>query len=146
MYSAICASILASLPAVKVHLVLFDTNIVDLSHMAHDPVEVLLTVQLGGGTDIAKAVNYCERFVTQPNRTIFTLISDFEEGGSVAHLLNAISRLQSQQGKVRGLAAVDEQANPVYDIQMAQKLNECGMSVAALTPEHFAEWMAEVMQ
>ena len=146
MYSAICASILASLPAVKVHLVLFDTNIVDLSHMAHDPVEVLLTVQLGGGTDIAKAVNYCERFVTQPNRTIFTLISDFEEGGSVAHLLNAISRLQSQQVKLLGLAALDEQANPVYDIQMAQKLNERGMSVAALTPEHFAEWMAEVMQ
>lgn len=146
MYSAICASILASLPAVKVHLVLFDTNIVDLSHMAHDPVEVLLTVQLGGGTDIAKAVNYCERFITQPNRTIFTLISDFEEGGSVAHLLNAISRLQSQHVKLLGLAALDEQANPVYDIQMAQKLNERGMSVAALTPEHFAEWMAEVMQ
>ena len=146
MYSVICAIILASLPAVKVHLVLFDTNIVDLSHMAHDPVEVLLTVQLGGGTDIAKAVNYCERFVTQPNRTIFTLISDFEEGGSVAHLLNAISRLQSQQVKLLGLAALDEQANPVYDIQMAQKLNERGMSVAALTPEHFAEWMAEVMQ
>ena len=90
MYSAVCASILASLPAVKVHLVLFDTNIVDLSHMAHDPVEVLLTVQLGGGTDIAKAVNYCERFVTQPNPNHFTLISDFEEGG-LPHLLNAIS-------------------------------------------------------
>lgn len=64
----------------------------------------------------------------------------------MAHLLNAISRLQSQQVKLLGLAALDEQANPVYDIQMAQKLNERGMAVAALTPEHFAEWMAEVMQ
>lgn len=146
MYSAVCASILASLPAVKVHLVLFDTNVVDVSHLASDPVEVLLTAQLGGGTDIAKAVNYCERLVTQPNRTIFTLISDFEEGGSVAHLLGGISRLSSQQVKLLGLAALDEQAQPVYDMQMAQKLSERGMSVAALTPEHFAEWMAEVMQ
>ncbi|AYA02161.1 VWA domain-containing protein [Acinetobacter sp. WCHAc010034] len=146
MYSAICASILASLPAVKVHLVLFDTHIADLSHLAHDPVEVLLTAQLGGGTDIAKAVAYCEKYITQPSRTIFTLISDFEEGGSVAHLLNAVSRLNSQQVKLLGLAALDEQANPVYDMQMAQKLNERGMSVAALTPEHFAQWMAEVMQ
>lgn len=48
MYSAVCASILASLPAVKVHLVLFDTNVVDVSHLASDPVEVLLTAQLGG--------------------------------------------------------------------------------------------------
>ena len=146
MYSAVCASILASLPAVKVHLVLFDTNVVDVSHLASNPVEVLLTAQLGGGTDIAKAVNYCERLVTQPNRTIFTLISDFEEGGSVAHLLGGISRLSSQQVKLLGLAALDEQAQPVYDMQMAQKLTERGMSVAALTPEHFAEWMAEVMQ
>ena len=146
MYSAICASILASLPAVKVHLVLFDTHIADLSHLAHDPVEVLLTAQLGGGTDIAKAVAYCEKYITQPSRTIFALISDFEEGGSVAHLLNAVSRLNSQQVKLLGLAALDEQANPVYDMQMAQKLNERGMSVAALTPEHFAQWMAEVMQ
>lgn len=146
MYSAVCASILASLPAVKVHLLLFDTSIVDLSHLAHDPVEVLLTVQLGGGTNIAKAVQYASTLITEPHRTIFALISDFEEGGSVSHLLNAVQQLHEQKVTLLGLAALDESANAVYDIQMAQKLTERGMHIAALTPEHFAEWIAEVIQ
>lgn len=49
MYAAVCASILATLPAVRVSLIVFDTQVVDLSHLAHDPVEVLMTVQLGAG-------------------------------------------------------------------------------------------------
>lgn len=59
MYAAVCASILAALPSVETHLVIFDTQVVDLSHLAHDPVEVLLTVQLGGGTYIGQAMRYC---------------------------------------------------------------------------------------
>ncbi len=145
MYSAICASILASLPAVTVKLLVFDTQVVDLSHLAHDAIEVLLTVQLGGGTNIAQAVQYAETLITEPKRTVFALISDFEEGGSVPHLLRAIARMHSQQVKLLGLGALDESANSVYDIQMAQKLVEQGMQISALTPEHFAQWMAEVM-
>ena len=45
-----------------------------------------------------------------------------------------------------GLAALDEQAQPVYSLDMAQRLADLGMHVAALTPEHFAKWLAEVMQ
>ncbi len=146
MYSAICASILASLPTVRVRLVLFDTNVVDLSHLAHDPVEVLLTAQLGGGTDIGKAVRYCEKLIDNPSRTIFTLISDFEEGASVQVLLATISRLHAARVKLLGLAALDAQALPVYDTGMGQRLAARGMEIAALTPEHFAQWMAEVMQ
>lgn len=146
MYSAVCASILASLPTVKVELVVFDTNVVNLSHLAHDPVEILLTVQLGGGTDIAKAVQYCEQRIDNPSRSIFVLISDFEEGGSVPHFLAGISRLHANRVKLLGLAALDDRAFPVYDTQMAQKLADRGMHVAALTPEHFAGWLAEVMQ
>lgn len=146
MYSAVCASILASLPTVKVELIVFDTNVVSLSHMAHDPVEVLLTVQLGGGTDIAKAVQYCEQRIENPGRSVLVLISDFEEGGSVPHLLNAVSRLHANRVKLLGLAALDDKAFPVYDTQMAQKLADRGMHIAALTPEHFAGWLAEVMQ
>ncbi|MCX6387309.1 MAG: M48 family metalloprotease, partial [Solirubrobacterales bacterium] len=70
-YAAVLAGILAGLPAVRIRLVVFDTQVVDLTHLAHDPVEVLLTVQLGGGTDIGRAVQYCETLVSQPGRTIF---------------------------------------------------------------------------
>ncbi|CAM3816180.1 VWA domain-containing protein [Ectopseudomonas alcaliphila] len=146
MYSAICASILASLPSVRVRLVLFDTQVVDLSHLAHDPVEVLLTVQLGGGTDIGKAMRYCEQLVENPQRTVLTLISDFEEGAAVSPLLACVARLNEARVKLLGLAALDDSAQPVYDPAMGQRLAARGMHIAALTPEHFAQWLAEVMQ
>ena len=146
MYAAICASILAALPAVSVKLVLFDTSVVDLSEHAHDPVEVLMTAQLGGGTNIAQALQYCQSLIETPNRTVLALISDFEEGGSVSLFLRTIQSLASQRVTLLGLAALDEQAQPVYSLDMAQRLADLGMHVAALTPEHFAKWLAEVMQ
>lgn len=146
MYSAIVAGILSSLPAVRVKLVLFDTNIVDLSHLAHDPVEVLLTVQLGGGTDIGRAMQYCERLIDTPQRTVLALISDFCEGAGPAPLLASVRRMAEARVKLLGVAALDEDAHPVYDQTMAQRLGNLGMHVAALTPVHFAEWMAEVME
>ncbi|MFJ5455001.1 VWA domain-containing protein [Pectobacterium jejuense] len=146
MYAAVCASILAALPAVRVSLIVFDTQVVDLSHLAHDPVEVLMTVQLGGGTNIAKAMQYCEQRVQNPKRTIVTLISDFEEGGALNRLLSCVQRMHSQQITLLGLAALDDAAQPVYDTAIGQKLADRGMHVAALTPEHFAQWLVEVMR
>ena len=145
IYSAVIAGIMSSLPAVRVKLVVFDTAVVDLTHMAHDPVEVLLTVQLGGGTDIGRAVAYCESLVGNPQRTVFALISDFMEGAAPGPLLAAVQRMAQARVKLLGLAALDESANPVYDRQMAQRLAGHGMHVAALTPTHFAHWLAEVM-
>ncbi|MFU8925843.1 VWA domain-containing protein [Acinetobacter puyangensis] len=145
MYAAICASILAVLPAVTTHLVLFDTQIVDLSHLAHDPVEVLLTIQLGGGTNIGHALQYCAQKIKQPQRSILVLISDFEEGGSVQQMYKTISQLNEQGCKLLGLAALDQFANPCYDHATAQQLQQRGMQVAAMTPEHLATWFAEIM-
>jgi len=145
IYSAVIAGIMAALPAVRVKLVVFDTSVVDLTHLAHDPVEVLLTVQLGGGTDIGRAVRYCESLITNPQRTVFALISDFEEGAMPGPLLAAVQRMAQARVKLLGLAALDESANPVFDRQMAQRLANQGMHVAALTPTHFAQWLAEVM-
>jgi len=145
IYSAVIAGIMSSLPAVRVKLVVFDTAVVDLTHMAHDPVEVLLTVQLGGGTDIGRAVSYCESLVGNPQRTVFALISDFMEGAAPGPLLAAVQRMAQSRVTLLGLAALDESANPVYDRQMAQRLADKGMHIAALTPTHFAQWLAEVM-
>ncbi|ALK97495.1 VWA containing CoxE family protein [Massilia sp. WF1] len=145
MYSAIVAGILSSLPAVRVRLVLFDTNVVDLSHMAHDPVQVLLTVQLGGGTDIGRALRYCEQLVQSPQRTVLALVSDFEDGAPPGAMLASVRRLAESRVKLLGLAALDQAALPVYDRAMAQRLADRGMQVAALTPTRFAEWLAEVM-
>lgn len=145
MYTAVVAGILASLPSVNVRLVVFDTSVVDLTHLAADPVEVLLTVQLGGGTDIGKAMQFCERLVRTPHRTVLALISDFEEGATPGPLLASVRRLTEARVKVLGLAALDGNVNPVYDRTMAQRLAAQGMEIAALTPSHFAAWLAEVM-
>ena len=113
--------------------------------MAHDPVEVLLTVQLGGGTDIGRALQYCEKLISNPRRTVFTLISDFEEGAAPGPMLAAVQRMAQSRVTLLGLAALDDAANPVYDRQMAQRLADKGMHIASLTPTHFAQWLAEVM-
>lgn len=146
LYSAVCAGILSGLPGVRVRLVLFDTAVVDVSHLAADPVTVLMTAQLGGGTDIAGALGYCASLVTTPSRTVVTLISDFEEGGSVSALLGTVRRLRASGVTLLGLAALDEQAEPVYDPHVGARLANAGMEIAALTPEHFADWLAEVMR
>jgi Mg-chelatase subunit ChlD len=144
LYSAVCASILAGLPGINVRLILFDTSVVDLTHLAHDPVDVLMTAQLGGGTDIGGALRHCETLVTTPSRTVLVVVSDFEEGGSVSALLATVSRLKEAGVKLLGLAALDEEARAAYDPHVGGKLAERGMEIAAMTPEHLAEWLAEV--
>lgn len=145
LYCAVCASILAGLDSVSVRLVLFDTSVVDLTHLAHDPVSVLMTAQLGGGTDIAGSLGYCERLITTPTRTVVALISDFEEGGSVSQLLSTVNRLREAGVTLLGLAALNEEAEPVYDPHVGTLLADHGMQIAALTPDRFAEWLSEVM-
>ncbi len=145
IHAAVMAAILAGLPSVSIRLVVFDTAVVDLSGEVADPVSVLMSVQLGGGTDIGRAVAYCEQQITQPSRTVFVLLSDFCEGASPAPLIAAVRRLASARVTLLGLAALDDQATPDYDHAIAQRLADAGMKVAALTPDRFAEWIAEVI-
>lgn len=145
IYAAVMSAILSSLPSVAVKLIVFDTSVVDLSSQASDPVSVLMSVQLGGGTDIGRAVAYCEQLITQPSRTIFVLLSDFCEGGPVAPLIATIRRMAAARVTLIGLAALDDRAVPDYDRATAQRLADAGMKIAALTPDHFAEWIAGVI-
>jgi Mg-chelatase subunit ChlD len=145
IYAAVMSAILAGLPSVAVKLVVFDTSVVDLTSEASDPVSVLMSVQLGGGTDIGRAAAYCETLITQPSRTIFVLLSDFCEGGPVAPMISAIRRMASARVTLIGLAALDDHATPDYDRATAQRLADAGMQIAALTPDRFAEWVAGVI-
>jgi Mg-chelatase subunit ChlD len=143
IHSAVMAGILAGLPMLRVKLVVFDTSVVDLTDRADDPVEVLMSVQLGGGTDIGQALTYCEQLVDSPHRTVLVLVSDFCEGASPPRLLGTVQRLREAGVTLLGLAALDEQATPAYDRQMAERLADLGMAIAALTPYQLAEWLAK---
>jgi Mg-chelatase subunit ChlD len=146
IYAAVMASILSQLPAVDVRLIVFDTRVVDLSSQAQDPVELLMSVQLGGGTDIGQAVAYCEGLIDNPLRTLFVLISDFYEGAYEQRLLAAVKRLTEARVTTIGLAALDDSGVPDYDHSLAQRLAAVGMHVGAMSPQRFARWLAEVME
>jgi Mg-chelatase subunit ChlD len=145
IYSAVMAGILSGLPLINVKIVVFDTSVVDLSDHIDDPVELLMTVQLGGGTNIGQAMRYCEQLVEDPHRSIVVLISDFCEGASAGPLLASCQRFREAGTKLLGLAALDENANPSYDVRIAEMLSAIGMDIAALTPKHFAEWLAKTI-
>ncbi len=145
IHSAVMAGILAKLPSIRVHICVFGTAIVDLSEHVGDPVEVLMNAQLGGGTDIAGALTYCETLISNPHRSILVLISDFCEGGSTEDLFATCKRLTEAGVRTLGLAALDFEAKPYYDRSTAEHLAQCGVQIAALTPGRFAQWLAQVI-
>ena len=55
IHAAVTASIFFGIRGLKPHLILFDTNVVDVTADCSDPVETMMKVQLGGGTDIGGA-------------------------------------------------------------------------------------------
>ena len=146
IFSALMAAVLSGLPGIRTKMVLFDTSVVDVTDELDDPLSLLLSVQLGGGTDIGKAVSYCEDLIEQPSRTIFALISDFFEGASPRALLAAVARLSESRVRMLGIAALDDRGTANFDRYMAGKLAQLGMNVGAMTPDAFADWLAKVMQ
>jgi Mg-chelatase subunit ChlD len=143
IHSAVTAACLWNLPGLKTHLVAFATEVVDLTSDVTDPVELLMKVQVGGGTDIAKAVDYGAGLIENPRRAIVAVISDFYEGGDEYRLVRTVRRLAEQGTQVLGLAALDEDANPDYDHDLAQRLANAGAHVGAMTPGELAEFVAE---
>ena len=102
VYGAVCGSIFASLPALDTHVVAFDTEVVDLTEKCgNDPVDMIFGVQLGGGTDINKSVAYCEKFITEPKKTLFILITDLFEGGNEAQLVRRLGEMRARRGARR---------------------------------------------
>ena len=143
IHAAVTAACLWGLPSTKTHLVIFDTAVVDLTERCTDPVEVLMKVQLGGGTDIGKAVAYGASLVENPRRTIVVLITDFYEGASEHVLVSRVKSLCDQGTIVLGLAALDEQANPAFNRDTAQRLANVGAHVGAMTPGELVDFIAQ---
>jgi uncharacterized protein with von Willebrand factor type A (vWA) domain len=143
IHAAVSAACFWGIRALRTHLVLFDTSVVDVTDHVSDPVELLMRAQLGGGTDIGRAVEYAGSLLQAPRRSIVVLISDFFEGGDPDGLVRAVHRLTEQGTLVLGLAALDVESHPSYDRDMARRLVEVGAHVAAMTPDQLARWVAE---
>lgn len=127
IYASVMSCILASMAAVRTHVVAFDTKVVDLTEKCEDPVDLLFGFQLGGGTDISQSVAYCQKFVENPAKTLFFLITDLEEGGNRASLLRRLKELKESGVTVTCLLAIADGGKPYYDAQMAERV--AGLSV-----------------
>jgi Mg-chelatase subunit ChlD len=146
IFSAVMASIFAELPSVRTSLFLFDTQVVDLSGQVGQPVDVLLSIQLGGGTDITLAMQYAAQLVREPARTIVVLITDFYEGRDDRDLVRQVREMDESGIRLIGLGALGYDARPAYNKTTAGKLRKVGMDILVCTPEKLAECMAQIIR
>ena len=145
IYSGIFGAVLASLPALRTRMVVFDTAVVDLSDQISDPVELLFGVQLGGGTDIDRALAYCQSQITRPTDTTLVLVTDLEEGGNAQRMRKRMAELVASGVQFIVLLALNDDGAPYYDKSHAEYLASLGVPAFACTPDHFPDLMAAAL-
>ncbi|RYY60330.1 MAG: VWA domain-containing protein [Chitinophagaceae bacterium] len=145
VYSGIFGSVMASIPAIKTKMIVFDTAVADLTDELEDPVDLLFGVQLGGGTDINLALGYCQQVITKPLDTVLVLITDLYEGGSNEGMRKKAVELTEAGVQVIVLLALNDEGAPSYDHGNAQFLSDLGVPVFACTPDKFPDLMAAAL-
>ncbi|RSZ57993.1 VWA domain-containing protein [Massilia atriviolacea] len=146
VYASVFAAVLATIKAVSTQVVVFDTAVIDLTPMLADPVDVLFGTQLGGGTDINRALGYCQGLIARPADTIFVLISDLYEGGNNAEMRKRAAALVAAGVQVIVLLALDDNGAPSYDHGNAAYFAALGAPCFACTPDLFPELMAAAIK
>lgn len=146
VYSAIFGAVLATLPAVTTSLVVFDTAVVDLTDRLDDPIDLLFSTRLGGGTDINRAVAYCQQLVRAPHDTVFVLISDLYEGGVESEFMKRAATMVASGIQFITLLALSDEGSPSYNAELAAQLATLGVPAFACTPDRFPELMAAAIQ
>lgn len=142
VYAGIFGAVLASLPALNTHVVVYDTAVVDLTAELHDPVDLLFGTQLGGGNDTPRALTYCSGLIRRPEETILILISDLYEGSGSEAMLKLLGGFVASGVQVIGLLALSDDGAPSYDHANAQRMADLAIPVFACTPDLFPELMA----
>jgi len=145
VYSGIFGSVMASIPAIKTKMIVFDTAVADLTEELADPVDLLFGVQLGGGTDINAALTYCQQIITKPFDTVLVLITDLYEGGDNAGMQKRAVELTAAGVQVIVLLALNDDGAPAYDHGNAQFLSNLGIPVFACSPDKFPDLMAAAL-
>ena len=145
IYSGIFGSVLASIPAVNTRMVVFDTAVVDLTDDLQDPVDLLFGVQLGGGTDIARALTYCQGVITRPQDTVLVLVTDLYEGGYPREMRKKFVSLVNSGVQLIVLPALNDDGAPSYDKNHAEFLANIGVPTFACTPDKFPDLMAAAL-
>lgn len=142
VYGAVTGAILASMPSLETHVIVFDTEVVDLTEQCSDPVDLLFGVQLGGGTDINRAVKYCQGLIHDPRKTLFILITDLFEGGNESELVRRMEDLAADGVRTVTLLALSDSGVPSYDEHLAKRLRGLGVPCFGCTPQLLPELLS----
>ncbi|MFB6893511.1 VWA domain-containing protein [Kitasatospora sp. NPDC056327] len=146
VHSAVFGAVLASMRSLDTRLVVFDTSVVDLTEQLTDPVDVLFATRLGGGTDINRALAYCQSRITRPAETVVVLISDLYEGGIRDGMLKRVAAMKAAGVQFIALLALSDEGAPAYDHAHAAALAALGAPAFACTPDVFPEIMAAAIE
>ncbi len=146
VYASVFGTVLAGMGALDTSLVVFDTEVVDLTAQLEDPVDILFATQLGGGTDINQAIAYCQGLVTRPEETVLVLISDLMEGGRRDECVARMAALVDSGVVTVALLALNDGGSPAFDHDLAAELAAVGVSAFACTPDLFPDLMAAAME
>lgn len=146
VYAGVFSAVLACIPAVSTKLVVFDTAVVDLTEKLADPVDVLFGTQLGGGTDINRALAYCQSLLPRPQETILVLISDLYEGGDGREMMKRIGAMAAAGVQIICLLALNDSGAPMFHKNHAAAFAALGIPAFACTPDLFPDLMAAAMQ
>lgn len=146
VYASVFGAVLASMRTLRTRLVVFDTAVVDLTDQLDDPVDVLFGTQLGGGTDINRALAYCQSRITRPAETVIVLISDLYEGGIRNEMLKRVAAMKASGVQFVTLLALSDEGAPAYDREHAAALGALGAPAFACTPDLFPEVMAAALE
>ncbi|MFB0630008.1 VWA domain-containing protein [Streptomyces sp. AB3(2024)] len=146
VYASVFGAVLASMRSIATRLVVFDTAVVDLTDRLDDPVDVLFGTQLGGGTDINRALAYCRSRITRPADTVVVLISDLHEGGIRDEMIKRVAAMKADGVEFVTLLALSDEGAPAYDHEHAAALAALGAPAFACTPDLFPEVMAAALE
>ncbi|MFD9684348.1 VWA domain-containing protein [Kitasatospora sp. NPDC001309] len=146
VHAAVFGAVLASMPSLDTRLVVFDTSVVDLTEQLTDPVDVLFATRLGGGTDIDRALAYCQSRITRPSETVVVLISDLYEGGVRDGMLRRVAAMKAAGVQFVALLALSDEGAPAYDHAHAAALAALGAPAFACTPDAFPGIMAAAIE
>ena len=146
VYAGVMGAALASVPALDTSVVAFSTEVVDLTDLLHDPVDVLFGIQLGGGTDINRAVAYCEGLITRPADTVLVIVSDLYEGGLAGELEARLAALTRAGVTAVVLLALSDEGAPAHDHARASVLAALGVPCFACTPDAFPDLLAAAIE
>ncbi|AGP57143.1 VWA domain-containing protein [Streptomyces rapamycinicus] len=146
VYTSVFGAVLASMRSLATRLVVFDTSVVDLTEELDDPVDVLFGTQLGGGTDINRALAYCQSQITRPADTVVVLISDLYEGGIREEMLGRVTAMKASGVQFVTLLALSDEGAPSYDREHAAALAALGAPAFACTPDLFPDVMAAAIE